>query len=69
MSMLMPENIFAYTEPGANMPDYISVNRVVSKTVDMVFVTVRGKGKTVDIELPADELRKLAAALSNYTAR
>lgn len=37
----MPKNIFAYTAPGGNYPEYISVNE--TDDPDLISVTVRSK--------------------------
>jgi hypothetical protein len=53
--------IFAYTAPGADFPDYLSINRKDEKIV----VTVRGGrgGDIAEMVLPQDELDKLIYAL------
>lgn len=54
-------NIFAYTVPGSDFPDYISINR----RNDRIVISVRGcRGHpTAEIVLPQEELDKLIYAL------
>ncbi len=53
----MQRNIFAYTAPGADFPEYLSINEYNGK----IKVTARDKGAAnlVDLELPRGELLKL----------
>lgn len=55
----MQRNIYAYTAPGADMPDYISINEQANGEV---VVTVRSK-QTVAVTVSADEFRRMADAL------
>lgn len=57
----MQRNIFAYTAPGADFPEYVSINEHNGKIV----LTARSKGATnlVDLDLPRGELLKLLDAL------
>lgn len=58
----MQRNIFAYTAPGAALPEYISVNYRDGEIV----VTVRSKERpdvTSDITLPRDQAKELYRAL------
>lgn len=54
-------NIFAYTAPGSDFPDYLSINRKDERVV----VTVRGGrgGDLAEMTLPQEELDKLIYAL------
>lgn len=54
-------NIFAYTAPGSDFPDYLSINRKDEKIV----VTVRGNrgGDLAEMILPQDEVDALIYAL------
>ena len=54
-------NIFAYTAPGSDFPDYLSINRRDERIV----VTVRGNrgGDLAEMILPQEELDKLIYAL------
>lgn len=54
-------NIFAYTAPGSDYPDYLSINRKDERIV----VTVRGNrgGDLAEMALPQEELDKLIYAL------
>lgn len=66
----MNRNIYAYTAPGANFPEFISINDNDGK----VEVTVRGpsgdaQAPTVLAELPEAELPKLIEALQEYNGR
>lgn len=63
----MQRNIYAYTAPGANFPEFISINDNDGK----VEVTVRGpsgdaQAPTVLAELPKDEVPSLIEALQEY---
>lgn len=58
-------NIFAYTAPGANYPEYVSVNR----RSEEIYITVRSpakegaEGATAEMRLPYTELDDLIRAL------
>lgn len=54
-------NIFAYTAPGADFPEYLSINRRDEKIV----VTVRSHGLSgpAEMTLPQDKLDELIHAL------
>jgi len=55
-------NISAYTAPGADFPEYLSINRCGGEIV----VTVRTKDGAVppaEMTLPADQLDELIGAL------
>jgi hypothetical protein len=56
-------NIFAFTEPGADYPGFISINRKDGEIV----VTVRSKGnggnKQAELTLPQDKLDELIYSL------
>lgn len=54
-------NIFAYTAPGADWPDYLSINR----KDEIIVVTVRGNrgGDLAEMTLPYDQLDSLIRAL------
>ena len=55
------KNLFAYTEPGANLPAYVSIN----KRDDRVFLTARSRGGSAvaEVEIPAPQLAELRKAL------
>lgn len=71
----MIKNIFAFTEPGANFPAYISIN---DRHGDDVAITIRGKarpyemgpgfdpGQVAEIVLDEEQLRELWRALYIY---
>lgn len=54
-------NIFAYTAPGANLPEYVSINR----RNEELYITVRAPngGPTAEMWLPYGELDDLIRAL------
>lgn len=56
-------NIFAYTAPGADFPEFISINRINGKMV----VTVRAQGgggnKMAEMTLPREVLDELIHSL------
>lgn len=54
-------NIFAYTAPGSDFPDYLSINRRDERIV----VTIRGNhgSDLAEMILPQEELDKLIYAL------
>jgi hypothetical protein len=54
-------NIFAYTAPGSDFPDYISINRKDERIV----ITVRGGrgGDLAEMVLPQEEIDRLIYAL------
>lgn len=54
-------NIFAYTAPGSNFPEYVSINR----RNEEIYITVRspGGGHTAEMRLPYDQLDELIRAL------
>lgn len=54
-------NIFAYTAPGSDFPDYLSINR----KDEQIVVTVRGRrgGDLAEMTLPENELDALIYAL------
>jgi len=71
----MPKNIFAYTAPGADYPEFLSINR---EDDGRVTVTVRGPSQrvettegnwqismspTITMTLPEAELNKLMDAI------
>lgn len=56
-------NIFAYTSPAPDFPDYISINAVGTTVIE---VTVRPMGRpdrTAAIDLTPDQARELAVAI------
>lgn len=61
------ENIYAYTAPGCNYPEFVSVNREENGDVKLI---VRGKpkdgkcGETVSITIDGHQALLLADALS-----
>jgi hypothetical protein len=54
-------NIFAYTAPGSNFPEYVSINRRGEK----IYITVRAPsgGPTAEMHLPYDHLDELIRSL------
>lgn len=65
----MQKNIAAYTVPGSNFPEYISIN----ERDGAVVLSARGPGgdpyaSTVDVPLPRAELVKLNAEIDKYLA-
>lgn len=65
----MQKNIAAYTAPGSNYPEYVSINERNGEVV----LTARGPGgdpsaPTVDVPLPRAELVKLSAEIDKYLA-
>jgi hypothetical protein len=64
----MSSNIFAYTAPGCNYPEYISINIQDGQ----ITVTARGVaqngecGQTVCVPMSAAEVRKMASTLFGY---
>ena len=65
----MQKNIAAYTTPGSNYPEYVSINDRDGSVV----LTARGPGgdpyaRTVDVSLPRAELVKLSAEIDEYLA-
>jgi hypothetical protein len=55
----MQKNLFAYTAPGCDMPDFLSINVRDGKT----YVTARGAGTTVEVELPPEQLVAMGNAV------
>lgn len=69
----MPRNIYAYTAPGADFPEFISVNeRIDDQGNKSVVITARGTkvngGATVDVALTRDEAMRLYASLQAWVA-
>jgi len=69
----MSSNIFAYTAPGGNYPEYVSINVDNDKDGNQVTLTVRSQAKsdgscgdTVSIALTPEQLYKLAYTLFSY---
>jgi hypothetical protein len=54
-------NIFAFTAPGSNYPEYVSINR----RDEEIYITVRAPngGPTAEMRLPYDQLDELIRAL------
>jgi hypothetical protein len=54
-------NIFAFTAPGSNFPEYVSINR----RDEEIYITVRSPsgGHTAEMRLPYDQLDDLIRAL------
>ncbi len=54
-------NIFAFTAPGADLPEYVSINR----RDEEIYITVRSPngGPTAEMRLPYDQLDGLIRAL------
>lgn len=61
----MQKNIYAYTAPGADLPDYVSVNE---QSNGEVVLTVRSK-QTVSVTMSADEFRRMSDAIETETKR
>lgn len=58
------KNIFAYTQPQATLPTYVSLNEHFDGSV---WLTVRGRrGSTSNIELDEERLMQLATAIGSY---
>ena len=65
----MQKNIAAYTAPGSNYPEYISIN----ERNGLVVLSARGPGgdpyaRTVDVPLPRRALVMLSAEIDKYLA-
>lgn len=60
----MRTNVFAYTPVTVHTPPYISIN----DQDGMITVTVRGEGgwETAMIQMPIEELLKMAAAVNTH---
>lgn len=54
-------NIFAFTAPGSDFPEYVSINR----RAEEIYITVRSPsgGPTAEMRLPYDQLDDLIRAL------
>ena len=61
----MQRNIYAYTAPGADLPDYVSIN---AQSSGDVVVTVR-HGSTTSVTLSDDEFRRMTDAVEIETRR
>ena len=61
----MPENIYAYTEAGSDLPAFVSLN-VMSDGKRILSVRGRGKDVPMGIELTDDDLENMAADIINY---
>lgn len=59
--MMDDRNIFAFTAPGANLPEYVSINR----RDEEIYITIRAPsgGPTAEMRLPYDQLDGLIRAL------
>lgn len=61
----MANNLFAYTAPGADFPEYVSINETDGKVV----LTARGQGVSggiASVTLSERDLGEMAKALSNW---
>lgn len=67
----MRSNIYAYTAPGANYPEYVSINTGFDDE-SKIEITLRGQakdgecGRTVAVSLTFGEFERLARTLYSY---
>lgn len=57
----MQRNIFAYTAPGADFPEYVSINERNGKIV--LTARDRGAANLADVELPREKIADLIQSL------
>jgi hypothetical protein len=62
---MIPHNLFAYTAPGADSPEYLSINLVGGKIIVTVRASKADGGQQAAMELPESQWRELA---SSYVA-
>jgi hypothetical protein len=59
-----PDNLYAYTAPGADMPEFVSVNKADGGGIDIVVRSPKEFGSaTAQIALNRDQTRALYHAL------
>lgn len=63
----MPKNIFAYTAPGTDFPEFVSVNATDDKGVDIILRSPKAiGGGTAQVALTRDQARDLYVALMHH---
>lgn len=65
----MADNIFAYTAPGCNYPEFVSVNIRDGKVVLTARAAAKADGAcgdTVDVDLPPQVVREMARKLFGF---
>lgn len=60
---MIDRNIFAYTEPGADYPGFISINRRDGEIVVTVRAQGNGGNKQAELTLPQEKLDELIYSL------